>query len=211
MCRAASRSPSASSSVRPDIKVLFGGISSTYYANELIRYPFIDIVMRGYDTLEPMDELLAAIKAGRSPEGIANLLWKDASGDVRDNDFSHNPRTYGCGIDWAQQPKEADVQRIDPDPRDSFDAERGMRLQLRMVRRLARGVPADLQAEPDDGEEAARPDQLRIRDDPQDTRASRTTTSIPSARTTNPPPACTISWTRWARRISSRSATSSSS
>src|SRR6185436_5089560 len=38
-------------SVRPDIKVLFGGISSAYYASELIRYPFIKLVMRGYDTL----------------------------------------------------------------------------------------------------------------------------------------------------------------
>jgi len=94
-------------SVRPDIKVLFGGISSTYYATELIRYPFIDLVMRGYDTLEPMDELLTAIKAGRSPEGIANVVWKDASGNVRENDFSHNPRTYGCGINWEHQPKEA--------------------------------------------------------------------------------------------------------
>jgi clorobiocin biosynthesis protein CloN6 len=32
---------------RPDILTLFGGISSTYYAKELIRYPFIDMVMRG--------------------------------------------------------------------------------------------------------------------------------------------------------------------
>ena len=30
--------------LRPDIAVILGGISSTYYADELIRYPFVDMV-----------------------------------------------------------------------------------------------------------------------------------------------------------------------
>jgi clorobiocin biosynthesis protein CloN6 len=45
-------------SLHPSSAVLFGGISSTCYAEELIRYPFIDMVMRGYDTHAPMDLLL---------------------------------------------------------------------------------------------------------------------------------------------------------
>ena len=93
--------------VRPDIRVVFGGISSTYYADELIRYPFVDMVMRGYDTHEPMLQLLSATKAGRPPEGIANLLWKDRAGTVKENEFSHKPAAYACGIDWSQQPREA--------------------------------------------------------------------------------------------------------
>src|SRR5687767_9875072 len=40
--------------VRPDIRIVFGGISSTYYARELVAYPFVDMVMQGYDTHEPM-------------------------------------------------------------------------------------------------------------------------------------------------------------
>lgn len=93
--------------VRPDIKVLFGGISSTYYADQLMAYPYVDMVMRGYDTLEPMHQLLTCIKSGRAPEQVPNLMWKDAGGIVRDNAFSHLPNTYGCGINWEQQPSEA--------------------------------------------------------------------------------------------------------
>lgn len=92
--------------VRPDIPVVFGGISSTYYADQLIRYPFIDMVMKGYDTHEPMAELLNAIKQGREPAGVPNLLWKSAEGVVRENRFSHKPSTFGCGIDWSETPSE---------------------------------------------------------------------------------------------------------
>jgi clorobiocin biosynthesis protein CloN6 len=91
--------------VRPDVKVLFGGISSTYYADELIRYPFIDMVMRGYDTHEPMAELLEATRQSSPPTTVPNLLWKSDDGAVRENDFSHKPATYSCGIDWSHQPE----------------------------------------------------------------------------------------------------------
>lgn len=89
---------------RPDIKILFGGISSTYYADELIRYPFIDIVVRGYDTHEPMDDLLDAQARGEDFSNIPNLIWKSADGQVRDNPFTHKPDAYSCGIDWSVQP-----------------------------------------------------------------------------------------------------------
>ncbi len=90
---------------RPEIKILFGGISSTYYADELIRYPFIDMVMKGYDTHEPMDALMRAVREGREPSGVANLLWKRADGGVVENDFSFKPDTFACGIDWSTQPR----------------------------------------------------------------------------------------------------------
>lgn len=90
--------------LRPDIRVIFGGISSSYYAQELIRYPFIDFVMRGYDTHEPMDLLLDAMREGADFSIVPNLLWKSPDGQVRDNPFSHNPDTYSCGIDWSVQP-----------------------------------------------------------------------------------------------------------
>ncbi len=90
--------------IRPDISVVFGGISSTYYANELITYPFIDMVMRGYETLEPMATLMTAMRNGRKPVGVANLLWKSADGTIQDNGLTHLPDAYGCGIDWSKQP-----------------------------------------------------------------------------------------------------------
>ena len=90
---------------RPDIKVIFGGISSTYYAQELITYPQIDMVMRGYDTLQPTASLLDAMDGQFPLEQVPNLLWKTESGTIRDNAFSYLPNVFGCGADWSQQPE----------------------------------------------------------------------------------------------------------
>jgi clorobiocin biosynthesis protein CloN6 len=89
-----------------DVPMMLGGISSTYFAKELIRYPFIDMVMRGYDTHEPMEILLAAIKDGGSPSRVPNLLWKANDGRIHDNGFSFLPATFGYGIDWSKKPQE---------------------------------------------------------------------------------------------------------
>lgn len=90
---------------RPDIKILFGGISSTYYADELIRYPFIDMVMRGYDTHVPVDSLLRARGHEPALREVPNLLWKDSTGGVVDNGYLHKPDTMACGIDWTSAPR----------------------------------------------------------------------------------------------------------
>lgn len=90
---------------RPDITILFGGISSTYYAAELVRYPFIDMVLKGYDTHEPLDALLRALNGQGSLSQVQNLVYKDASGEIRDNGMTHLPDTFACGIDWSLQPK----------------------------------------------------------------------------------------------------------
>ncbi len=91
-------------SIHPDVPIIFGGISSTYYAEELIRYPFIDIVMRGYDTHVPMDQLLNKLKAGKPLDQVDNILWKD-SGKIIDNSMDYTPNTFGCGIDWSKLPE----------------------------------------------------------------------------------------------------------
>src|SRR6201998_2749105 len=44
--------------VHPEALTIFGGISATYYARELISYPSVDVVVQGYDTLEPVTELV---------------------------------------------------------------------------------------------------------------------------------------------------------
>lgn len=88
-------------SLRPDIRTIFGGISSTFYAEELVRYPFVDMVMRGYDTLQPMDQLLTAMKQGTEDlSHIPNLLWK-SSDNIKQNSYEHKPASYGIGIDWT--------------------------------------------------------------------------------------------------------------
>ncbi len=89
---------------RPDVRVLFGGISATYFARELIARPEVDLVMRGYDTHEPVALLLDAVARGRSDlRGVPNLLWKE-DGAVVDNGVSHAPDAFSCGIDWSHAP-----------------------------------------------------------------------------------------------------------
>jgi len=90
----------------PETPVVLGGISATYYAQELIRYPFVDMVMRGYDTLEPMAQLLATLEARQDLGRVPNLLWKSGENLVRDNGTSYRVSRFGCGIDWSTAPSE---------------------------------------------------------------------------------------------------------
>ena len=67
--------------VHPQVPVIFGGLSSTYYHRELIEYPQVDFVLRG-DSTEPMlHRLLSILRAGVADrdaqlEKLANLTWK---------------------------------------------------------------------------------------------------------------------------------------
>ncbi len=89
---------------RPDLPLVFGGISSTYYARELISRAGVDLVMRGYDTLEPTERLLAAIDEGTDLAAVPNLLWKDRDGRVRDNGLTHLPDRLSSAVDWTRVP-----------------------------------------------------------------------------------------------------------
>jgi clorobiocin biosynthesis protein CloN6 len=98
--------------LRPDLPIIFGGISSTYYAKELIGLPQIDFVMRGYETHEPMATLLTALRADGDLHGVPNLLWKSPEGRVRENAFSHLPDRFACGIDWSIQPEDQERKTL---------------------------------------------------------------------------------------------------
>ncbi len=87
--------------------ILLGGISSTYYAHELINYPFIDMVMRGYDTHQPMIDMLINIKNNSQLYNIPNLLWKDTNNTIIDNGFTYKPSNLSYGINWADIPNSA--------------------------------------------------------------------------------------------------------
>ena len=89
--------------VHPEALTVFGGISATYYAEELIRYPAVDVVVQGYDTLEPVTELVARAGRGSRDFGsIPNLLYK-AGGEVRATGFTHKPATNynNARNDWS--------------------------------------------------------------------------------------------------------------
>jgi B12-binding domain/radical SAM domain protein len=75
----------------PGTPILFGGFSSTYYHEELIRYPQVDYVVRGDSTEEPLRQLMQCLREGREPVDVPNLTWKDGKGEVHVNPQSYVP------------------------------------------------------------------------------------------------------------------------
>jgi clorobiocin biosynthesis protein CloN6 len=92
-CHGAIELAAALKEVHPEALTIFGGISATYYADQLIEYPSVDVVVQGYDTLEPVTELVSRVRQGsRDFRSIPNLLYK-AGGEVQATGFTHKPAT----------------------------------------------------------------------------------------------------------------------
>jgi B12-binding domain/radical SAM domain protein len=80
----------------PDVPVIMGGLSSTYFHRELITYKQVDFVLRGDSTEPPLHQLLIALRNGDSLDKIPNLTWKDAAG------VHTNPLTFvPMSLDYA--------------------------------------------------------------------------------------------------------------
>jgi len=75
----------------PEAKIVFGGLSATYYHKELLEYPEIDYVLRGDSTEEPFRQLMDCIVDKREPETVPNLVWRDSQGKLQKNPFSDVP------------------------------------------------------------------------------------------------------------------------
>jgi B12-binding domain/radical SAM domain protein len=74
----------------PNSKIIFGGFSASRFHKELIQYPEVDYVMRGDSTEEPMKQFMQALNGG-DLSTVPNLVWKDAAGNVHENEFSYVP------------------------------------------------------------------------------------------------------------------------
>lgn len=98
----------------PDTPVIMGGLSATYYHEEILRqYPFIDFIMRGDSTEKPMVELLKAIKGKRPFDSIPNLTWRGKE-KIHVNPLSHVPESLDdISIDYRHIMKKV-VRYIDP-------------------------------------------------------------------------------------------------
>ena len=91
----------------PDVPVIFGGLTASYYHTELIRYPQVDYVIRGDSAEEPLRQLLSAIKAGRPPADVPNLTWT-CGGRTRVNELSHMPPDLdGVSFDYRTMMRSA--------------------------------------------------------------------------------------------------------
>ncbi len=87
--------------VHPDVPVIFGGLSSTYFHDELIRYPQVDYVLRGDSTEPPLYELLCCLQSGRPVHDVPNLTWKQGE-QVHVNRFTFVPDSLDY-VDIAPQ------------------------------------------------------------------------------------------------------------
>lgn len=74
----------------PDVPVILGGLSASYYHRELLDYPEIDFVLRGDSTEAPLHQLLETLRTGGPLERIPNLTWRAGDG-VRVNPMSYIP------------------------------------------------------------------------------------------------------------------------
>ncbi len=76
----------------PHTPVILGGLSATYFREEIMRdYPFVDFILCGDSTEEPLRQLMEAIKAGGGYDRVPNLVWRDPSGTVTMNERSFRP------------------------------------------------------------------------------------------------------------------------
>src|SRR3990170_6941977 len=76
----------------PDTPVILGGLSATYYHEEILRqYPFVDFVMRGDSTEKPLLQLLKALKEKGEFKNIPNLTYRDGENGIRANPLTHVP------------------------------------------------------------------------------------------------------------------------
>ena len=83
----------------PDIPVIFGGIASSYFHEELIELPWVDYVLRGDSTEIPFGMLMQVLDENPDPATrdhwllkIPNLIWKDRNKKTRCNEITYMPR-----------------------------------------------------------------------------------------------------------------------
>jgi B12-binding domain/radical SAM domain protein len=78
----------------PDVPIMFGGFSSTYYHEEMIRRPEVDFVVRGDSTEVPVLNLMQHLagRAGAPPLAeIPNLTWREPDGTPHVNPITYSP------------------------------------------------------------------------------------------------------------------------
>ena len=99
----------------PETPVILGGLSATYYHEEVLRqYPFIDFVVRGDSTEKPLLQLLQAVKARGDFKKIPNLTYRDGINGIRVNPLTHVPENLDeISIDYRHIMKKV-ARYLDP-------------------------------------------------------------------------------------------------
>lgn len=99
----------------PETPVILGGLSATYYHEEIMRdYPFVDFIVCGDSTEEPLRQLMEAIKAGKGYAEVPNLVWRNGKGRMVVNERSFRPDNMDyIDFDYSHLLKMA-IKYLDP-------------------------------------------------------------------------------------------------
>jgi B12-binding domain/radical SAM domain protein len=91
----------------PDIPVIFGGLSATYFNQEIMQdYPFVDYIVCGDSTEEPLRLLMEAVRSGSGFASVPNLVWRNDAGKTVTNGISFLPENLDyVGFDYAHMLK----------------------------------------------------------------------------------------------------------
>ena len=76
----------------PDAPVVLGGLSATYFHEEIMaHFPQVDFVLRGDTTEKPLLDLLDSLEGGGDFSHVENLTWRTPEGRVKANPLSYVP------------------------------------------------------------------------------------------------------------------------
>jgi B12-binding domain/radical SAM domain protein len=91
-----------------DAPVLVGGLSASYFHEEIIDYfPQVDYILRGDTTEKPLVELLGRLEKGQEPENVENLTWRTREGRKRVNPLTFVPINHDdMWIDYGEVVKQ---------------------------------------------------------------------------------------------------------
>lgn len=108
----------------PDTPIMMGGLSATYFHEEIIEhFPQIDYILRGDTTEKPLLDLMNHITAGKEPEDVENLTWRTKDGRKRINPMTFVPTDIDdLWIDYGTMMKQV-LRHLDLDsslPYESF-------------------------------------------------------------------------------------------
>jgi B12-binding domain/radical SAM domain protein len=85
--------------VHPTIPIIAGGISATYFREELIAYPEVDYVIAGDSGELPLLELIRRLGGCLPLDSVPNLSWK-VEGMPRHNAMTHIPQRLDVRYDY---------------------------------------------------------------------------------------------------------------
>ncbi|TEU12013.1 TIGR04190 family B12-binding domain/radical SAM domain protein, partial [Candidatus Bathyarchaeota archaeon] len=88
----------------PDTPIILGGLSASFYHEEIIEhFPQIDYILRGDTTEPPLLDLMNHISEDKEPERVENLTWRSPDGRKRVNPLSFVPSDIDdLGIDYGE-------------------------------------------------------------------------------------------------------------